>query len=434
MPGDGTGVGAYHAGTDRGTAYIDDQGADGCLQSPGRLNEPAAGLRCRTLATSTPVLKGYRWGVPEPMNQEIPGPYNAPARTELADIGGWPGVLGKLAAHQDLTRAEAAAAVRHVFDGEATASQMAAFIFGLRLKGETPEELVGMLSAMLEVAELVPVPPALGERLVDTCGTGGDRSGTINVSTIAALVVAGAGVPVCKHGGRAASSRTGSADVLEALGVEIALPPPSVARCISEAGIGFCFAPRYHPAMRHVIPTRRELGVPTAFNLLGPLANPGRARYQLVGVGDGQVAERLAAVLGAAGSARAWVVHGHDGLDELSTTSPSRVVEWSAATGGLNSFDVDPAGLGLAPARPEQLKGGDPAANAGLALEVLSGRKGPHRDIVLLNAAAALVVVGQAPDLAAGLTLAEASVDGGSAGRCLERLVEVSRQEAARAS
>ena len=252
------------------------------------------------------------------------------------------------------------------------------------------------------------------------------------MSTIAALVVAGAGVPVCKHGGRAASSRTGSADVLEALGVQIALPPASVARCISEAGMGFCFAPRYHPAMRYVIPTRRELGVPTAFNLLGPLANPGRARHQLVGVGDGRVAERLARVLGEAGAERAWVVHGQDGLDELSTTGPSTVVEWSAEHGGeLRTFSVDPSQLGLAPAQPGDLKGGDPNTNAEAAREVLAGTRGAHRDIVLLNAAAALVVVGESGDLAGGLALAESSVDSGRAAQCLERLVRVSGEEAA---
>ena len=199
-----------------------------------------------------------------------PADLHQAARPQLGDIGGWPAVLGRVAAGDDLTSTEAGAALREILEGAATASQMAAFIFGLRCKGETAEELSGMLEAMLEVAETVPVPKELADRLVDTCGTGGDRAGTINVSTIAALVVAGAGVPVCKHGGRAASSRTGSADVLEALGVEIALPPVAVARCIEQAGIGFCFAPRYHPAMRHVGPTRRELGVPTAFNLLGP--------------------------------------------------------------------------------------------------------------------------------------------------------------------
>jgi anthranilate phosphoribosyltransferase len=288
-----------------------------------------------------------------------------------------------------------------------------------------------MLEAMLEVAETVPVPEHLRAALVDTCGTGGDRAGTINVSTIAALVVAGAGVPVCKHGGRAASSRTGSADVLEALGVEIALAPRAVARCIEGAGIGFCFAPRYHPAMRHVGPTRRELGVPTAFNLLGPLANPGRTRFQLVGVGDGRVAERVATVLGAAGAERAWVVHGHDGLDELSTAAPSTVVEWRSGAATLRSFVVDPAGLGLAPARLEQLRGGDPAANAAATRAVLEGGRGPHRDIVLLNAAAALVVVGQAADLDEGMHGAARSLDSGAAADRLDRLVSLSRAEAA---
>jgi anthranilate phosphoribosyltransferase len=360
-------------------------------------------------------------------------PSQAAHRPTLAEVGGWPSVLGRLSAKQDLSSAESAAALREILEGVATPSQMAAFIFGLRCKGETTEELTGMLEAMLEVAETVPVPAGLSNRLVDTCGTGGDQAGTINVSTIAALIVAGAGVPVCKHGGRAASSRTGSADVLEALGVEIALPPTSVALCIEQAGIGFCFAPRYHPAMRHVIPTRRELGVPTAFNLLGPLANPGRVRYQLVGVGDGRVAERLASVLGEAGAERAWVVHGHDGLDELSTTSPSTVVEWSAAEGRTRSFVLDPGAFGLALVGPAELKGGDPAVNARAAQDVLSGAHGPHRDIALLNAAAALVVVGQAGDLEQGLALAGESVDSGRARSCLDGLVEVSRSEAARA-
>jgi anthranilate phosphoribosyltransferase len=350
----------------------------------------------------------------------------------LADLGGWPAVLGRVAAGSDLSSAESAAALREILEGAASPSQMAAFIFGLRCKGETSEELTGMLGAMLEVAETVPVPEDVRARLVDTCGTGGDRAGTINVSTIAALVVAGAGVPVCKHGGRAASSRTGSADVLEALGVEIALAPRAVARCIEEAGIGFCFAPRYHPAMRHVGPTRRELGVPTAFNLLGPLANPGRAPYQLVGVGDGRVAERVATVLGAAGADRAWVVHGHDGLDELSTAAPSTVVEWRAGAAELRSFVVDPADLGLAPARLEELRGGGPAANAAATRAVLAGTPGPHRDIVLLNAAAALVVVGQVADLAEGLRRAAESVDSGAAATALNHLVSLSQSEAAK--
>jgi len=319
-----------------------------------------------------------------------------------------------------------------MLEGAATASQMAAFIFGLRCKGETAEELAGMLDAMLEVAEKVPVDAELASRLVDTCGTGGDRAGTINVSTVAAFVVAGAGVPVCKHGGRAASSRTGSADVLEALGVEIALPPASVARCIEEVGIGFCFAPLYHPAMRHVVPTRRELGVPTAFNLLGPLANPARAPYQLVGVGDGRVAGTLAKVLGGAGAKRAWVVHGEDGLDELSVTAASQVVEWRAEQ-GLSEMVVRPEELGLPLSHLEALRGGDANANAAAAVSVLEGEKGPWRDIVALNAAGALVVAGAAGELAEGLGAAAEAIDSGRAWRCLEKLVALSKQEAARA-
>ena len=353
----------------------------------------------------------------------------------LESVGGWPGVLAKLAARQDLSPVEAGAALSEILEGAASPSQMAAFIFGLRCKGETVEELSAMLGAMLEVAETVPLEPEIASRLVDTCGTGGDRKGTINISTIAAFVVAGAGIPVCKHGGRAASSRTGSADVLEALGVEIALPPNSVARCIKEAGIGFCFAPRYHPAMRHVGPTRGELGVPTAFNLLGPLANPGRAPHQLVGVGDGRVAGTLAKVLGSAGAARAWVVHGDDGLDELSTGTRSRVVErWSGAPGGgqVKEFYVEPGELGLRPAGVEVLAGGDPVRNAEAALAVLRGQTGPHRDVVVLNAGAALVVAGAAGGLEEGLVQAAESLDSGKALHCLEALSRLSKEEAAK--
>ena len=352
-----------------------------------------------------------------------------------ATFGGWPPLLAKLAASEDLLPAEAASAMGEILEGAASPSQVAAFIFGLRCKGETAEELAGMLGAMLEVAETVPLPDEIAGRLVDTCGTGGDRAGTINISTIAAFVVASAGVPVCKHGGRAASSRTGSADVLEALGVEIALPPTSVARCIEEVGIGFCFAPRYHPAMRHVVPTRAELGVPTAFNLLGPLANPGRAPHQLVGVGDGRVAGTLAQVLGRAGAARAWVVHGDDGLDELSIGAPSRVVEWRRDGPGsttLREFYVEPGELGLAPASVGALAGGDAAHNAEAARAVLAGEAGPHRDIVLLNAAAALLVAGAAADLTEGLARAGEALDSGRASHCLERLVEMSKQEASK--
>ncbi len=389
----------------------------------------------------------------------------------LDKLGGWPVVLGHLAGGVDLGRVEAAAALTEVLEGNASPAQIAAFVFGLRCKGETVEEMTGLVAAMLAASERVVVPEGLADRMIDTCGTGGDRSGTINVSTIAALVVAGADVPVCKHGGRAASSKAGSADVLEALGVVIDLGPAGVLRCIQEAGIGFCFAPRYHPAMRHAVPIRRDLGVPTAFNFLGPLANPARVRRQVVGVGDPAMAGRMAKALVAGGAAHVLVVHGADGLDELSTTGPSTMYEWRtpALTGapvrdlavaagpgdlaigahpgalaiGTRTVDpgdvaveartVDPGDLGLPVARLADLLGGDAATNATMARRVLAGEPGPHRDVVLLNAAAGLVAAGVSDDLADGLVRAAASVDEGRAEAVLSRLIEVSREEAARA-
>jgi anthranilate phosphoribosyltransferase len=355
-------------------------------------------------------------------------------RVTLDDVGGWPAILSLLAAGTDLDETQAGAALADVLEGNATPAQIAAFIFGLRCKGETVQEMTGLVGAMLAASERVRVPEEVADRLLDTCGTGGDRSGTINVSTIAALVVAGAGVPVCKHGGRAASSQAGSADVLEALGVVIDLGPDGVARCIAEAGIGFCFAPRYHPAMRHAVPVRRELAVPTAFNFLGPLANPARVRRQVLGVGDPAMAPKMARVLASGGASRALVVHGADGLDELSTTGPSTIYDWciSSEPSDLAPVTVDPASLGLAPARVADLLGGDAAANATFARRVLAGEPGPHRDIVLLNAAAGLVAAGVSDDIHAGLLQAAAAVDDGRAEAALERLVAVSRDEAAR--
>jgi anthranilate phosphoribosyltransferase len=343
----------------------------------------------------------------------------------LEEFGGWPAVLSRLASHNDLLRDEARAALADVLEGNATSAQIAAFVFGLRCKGETVEEMSGMVGAMLGAAERVDVRADLADRLVDTCGTGGDRSGTINVSTIAALVVAGADVPVCKHGGRAASSKAGSADVLEALGVVIDLGPEGVARCIEDAGIGFCFAPRYHPAMRHALPVRRELGVATAFNFLGPLANPARVRRQVVGVGDPAMAPRMAGVLAAGGATHVLVVHGADGLDELSTTGPSTMHCFLGED--LRTIEVEPESLGLAPARLEELLGDDAPTNADLAKRVLAGDRGPHRDIVVLNAAAGLMVAGVVSDLAAGVELAGSVIDDGKAAARLEKLIQVSR-------
>ena len=365
-------------------------------------------------------------------SRQTPGP-------AIEEFGGWPGVLGGLAAGTDLGAAEAGAAMAEVLEGNATPAQIAAFVFGLRCKGETVEEMAGLVGAMISASERVPVGPDLAGRLVDTCGTGGDRSGTINVSTIAALVVAGAGVPVCKHGGRAASSKAGSADVLEALGVVIDLGPAGVVRCIEEAGIGFCFAPRYHPAMRHAIPIRRELGVPTAFNFLGPLANPARVRRQVVGVGDPAMAPRMVRVLAAGGADHVLVVHGADGLDEISTTGPSTVHEFRREAGAPDGgrfevSQVDPGRFGIPVAQMADLRGGDAGTNAGLARRVLSGAPGPQRDIVVLNAAAGLVVADRCADLAEGVGLASAVLDDGRAAACLDRLIEVSRAEAGRTS
>lgn len=310
-----------------------------------------------------------------------------------------------------------------ILQGEATPAQIAGFVIALRTKGETAEELVGLLSAMREAAETVPLDAA-GLGLIDTCGTGGDHSGSINVSTAAALVAVGAGARVCKHGNRSASSQCGSADVLEALGAVIDLGPNGVARCVTEVGFGFCLAPRFHPAMRHAGPPRRELGVGTVFNFLGPLANPARVRRQLVGTSDRSMAEIMLEVLAATGSEQAMIVHGQDGLDELSTTGLTDV--WELRDGNTLHHTVDPAALGLAPASPGDLVGGDAAVNADCLRRVLDGQPGPHRDIVALNAAAALVVADVADTLGEGLEAASASIDDGQAGEVLDAFVSVS--------
>jgi anthranilate phosphoribosyltransferase len=333
-------------------------------------------------------------------------------------------------ARQHLTAAEAGAALTDILDGAASPAQMAAFVIALRMKGETVDELAGMVAAMLEAAEVVPLPAGIDP--VDTCGSGGSptrRVAAFNVSTIASFVIAGAGGKVCKHGGRAATATSSSADLLEALGVALDVGPAGVAACVDQAGMGFCFAPRFHPALRHAGPTRRELGVPTVFNFLGPLANPARVRRQVVGVSDPAMAETLIGALQASGTERAMVVYGHDGLDELSTTTTSAVLE--LRDGAVRPYEVDPDDLGLPRVELSALKGGDPATNADLARRVLDGEPGPQRDFVLLNAAAAIVAAGLADTLAEGLAAASASVDEGRAAAVLERLVKVSHEQAA---
>lgn len=339
----------------------------------------------------------------------------------------WPALFAQLFARRDLSYDQAGAALSEILAGRAQPSQIAAFAACLRTKGETVEEICGMLAAMRAQGEIVTV----GRETLDTCGTGGDRSGTINVSTIAALVCAGAGVAVCKHGNRAASSRAGSADVLEALGVSIALGPAGVERCIEEAGIGFCFAPRFHPAMRHAAQVRGELGVGTVFNLLGPLANPARARQQVVGVANPGMAETMLGVLESSGALHAMVVYGHDGLDELSSVTTSTVYESYRDESGTpirRTYDVDPRALGLAPGTSEALRGGDAGHNADRARAILAGERGPQRDLVVLNAAAGLVVAGRVQDLADGIALAEEIIDTQLGTQTLDALIKSSNR------
>jgi anthranilate phosphoribosyltransferase len=333
----------------------------------------------------------------------------------------WPHVLSKLAAGTSLDRDEAAAAMRAVMSGEATPAQVGGLLMALRTKGETVEEIEGLAHTMLGFAK--PVAPPVP--VVDTCGTGGDRSGTFNISTVAALVVAGAGVPVAKHGNRAASSICGSADLLEALGVRIDLDATGVERCLAEAGIAFIFAPVFHPAMGHAGPVRRELRVPTIFNFLGPLTNPARPFAQVVGVSDERMLPLLARVL-ARRTTRARLFRALDGLDELTTTGPSLVFD--VEDGELRESMLDPADLGLARSEVEDLRGGDPEASAAIALAIIHGETGPRRDVVLLNAAAALEVAGRASSLDEGLAVAATSIDSGAAVDVLARWVSSSRK------
>ena len=332
-------------------------------------------------------------------------------------------ILLKLCRREDLTRGEARDAFLHIMSGEAGEAQIGGLLVGLAAKGTTVEELVGAALVMREKVIPVSCDPDCGV-ILDTCGTGGDVRGTFNISTAAALVVAAAGVKVVKHGNRSASSTSGSADVLEKLGVKLEVKPAQVRRCLDEAGFCFAFARAHHPAMKFVAPARTALGIPTIFNLLGPLTNPGRARHQLLGVFAPELTDRLATVLRELGSERAWVVHADDGLDELSTLGPTRVSE--LAGGEVRTWSLDPAKLGLPYARLSDLQVASVEESADRIRRLLAGEKGPARDIVLLNAAAALVVAGRLPDLAQALRAAGEAIDGGAAKRTLEALVRCS--------
>jgi anthranilate phosphoribosyltransferase len=329
--------------------------------------------------------------------------------------------IAKLVRCEPLSEDEAASAFEQIIRGDATPVQIAGFLVALRMKGETPDEITGFARTARAMATPIQVEGAL----LDTCGTGGDGLATFNISTLSAIVAAACGARVAKHGNRAASSMCGSADVLEQLGVKIDLAPEGVARCIEEAGIGFLFAPVFHPSFRFAGVPRRELGLRTVFNVLGPLCNPAGAKYQALGVADGSMAAKMADVLIRLGVERAIVFHAGDGMDELSVSSPSHVIE---IDGRRKEYELDPRELGLADAPVESMRGGGPEENARIAREVLAGAKGPRRDVVLLNSAAALRAAGLASTWKDGLGMAAEAIDSGRAGEVLQRWAKISQE------
>ena len=333
------------------------------------------------------------------------------------------GLITKVASGALLSREEAALAFDRMMSGEATPSQMGGLLMGMRVRGETVDEITGAASTMRAKMTKVAAPP----EAIDVVGTGGDGSGSYNVSTCAALIVAGAGIPVAKHGNRALSSKSGAADVLGALGVKIDLRPDEITRCIYEAGIGFMFAPAHHPATKNVAATRVELATRTIFNLLGPLSNPASVRRQMIGVFSRQWIEPMAQVLKALGAEAAWVAHGSDGLDEITTSGPTHVA--ALENGTVRTFEVNPEDIGIAKSKPEALRGGDAETNAAALKAVLKGTKGAYRDIAVLNAAAALIVAGKAKDLKEGAVMATKSLDSGEAEGRLAKLIKVSNEQ-----
>jgi anthranilate phosphoribosyltransferase len=334
------------------------------------------------------------------------------------------GLIDKLTRHEDLTSEEASAAMAEVMEGRSAPAHIAGLLIGLAMKGERPAEIVGLARTMR--ANAVPLSRR-HEDVFDTCGTGGDRSGTFNISSCAALVVAACGVRVAKHGNRSVSSLSGSADVFEALGVRVTAPAAVVERCLSEAGVGFFFAPTFHPSMRHANPVRKDLGVRTAFNLLGPLTNPAGATRQIVGVPRPELTELLARSLLMLGSERAWVVHGADGIDEISTAGYTKVSE--CRQGMVNTFYLHPADVGLPKASLSALKGGDAQENARIIRRILDGERGAPRDVVLLNAGAGLLIAGRASSVQDGIARAARAIDSGDAAKTLDKLIAVSTEE-----
>ena len=332
-------------------------------------------------------------------------------------------LIARVASGASLTRQEAADAFDQMMSGEATPSQMGGLLMALRVRGETVDEITGAVTTMR--AKMLGVKAPAGA--VDVVGTGGDASGSFNISTCAAFIVAGAGVPVAKHGNRALSSKSGAADVLAALGVKIELTPEQVGRCIHDAGIGFMFAPAHHPAMKNVGPTRVELGTRTIFNLLGPLSNPAGVKRQMVGTFSKHWVEPMAQVLKNLGAESIWVVHGSDGLDEITTTGPTTVA--ALENGSIKTFEVTPEEAGIGRAKPDALRGGDGQANAATLLDVLKGKKSAFRDVSALNAGAALIVAGKAATLKDGVALAQKSIDSGEAEGRLDRLIKISNAD-----
>ena len=329
--------------------------------------------------------------------------------------------IQQLIEHRDLSRDGARAVMDQIMSGQATDAQIGAFLIALRCKGESVEEITGCAQVMREKVTRIATSR---EDLIDTCGTGGDGSGTFNISTTVVFVAAGAGLAVAKHGNRAMSSQCGSADVLQALGVDIEIDPEKVGRCLDETGIGFLFAPMLHGAMKHAIGPRREIATRTVFNVLGPLTNPARAGPHMLGVYAADLTEKIAGVLLELGSERAFVVHGTDGLDEITLTGPTRVSE--LREGQIATGEIAPEDFGMERARPDALKGGTAEENAKILTDILAGEKSPRRDIVLLNAAAAIAAGGRADSLEEGLEKARASIDSGKALQALEHLVKVS--------
>ncbi len=364
---------------------------------------------------------------PQTRTQSPPpsGPQPAgPASAATGDIGDMKAILARVAGGARLDETEAGVAFDILMSGNATPAQMGGFLLALRVRGESIQELTGAARVMRKKAISITAPPGT----IDTCGTGGDGAGTFNISTATAIVTAGCGVPVAKHGNRAMSSRSGAADVLAALGVNIDCEMSLVQRALDEIGLCFLMAPRHHTAMRNVGPTRLELGTRTIFNLMGPLSNPAGARRQLIGVFAREWVEPIAHVLQRLGAEQAWVVHGNDGLDEITTTGPTAVA--SLRDGAVATFEIDPSEAGLPLAHPDDLKGGDAQANAAALTAVLAGAHGPYRDIVLLNGAAALVVAGRVANLRDGVGVAREAIDGGAARRVLERLVALTNSPA----